>query len=492
MAAVDLREQYEQIEAMTNPRRRGLAFEDFVADLFAASHFEVRKNAGSARPRQTDLLATRAGDTYLIECKWRSDRVDIDDVDSLRSRLRRTSGATGLLISIPGFSGTAISDVADHRHQPILLLSGDEVRSLARRPDDLSHLLWQKKQALQVEGKALVDEPAQPKRTPARRPLPDSGTHFVVSGRPDAPVLACGGGFDGFTFAHDIVDVDWVIAQGRGVTLDVDVPARHERDLLDLIDKLADLGWTSRDARWSLQQARTNWHGFGAAAFASELTRWEPRADTPGAHHSEEFCYVDNCDGGFYTLTSTLSAHEYRRATQTHLSFQLQGVPLDTGPLLQLCRSIGVHGGIYFRSLTDRSRRVIHLPDWMTAPVEPLALVVTPGSDIDMGTNFVTGIVIPNPLQQERWRRSEEWETANLQQLESAEYLVCDLGAHHPIDGRAYPYRLEKVEVAKTSSGTVFVPGARWDCEQEPTGDTARYDDQEPQAPERRFFRLDP
>ncbi|MEU1840238.1 restriction endonuclease [Micromonospora chersina] len=492
MAATDLHEQYELIEGMTNPRLRGLAFEDFVADLFAASHFEVRKNPGAARPRQTDLLAARAADTYLIECKWRADRADIDDVDSLRSRLRRTSGAVGLLISIPGFTGTAISDVAGHRHQPILLLSGDEIRRLARRPEDLSHLLWRKKQALQVEGNALVDEPPQRKRPPARRPLPDSGTRFVAPDRPEAPVLACGGGFDGFTFAHDVVDVDWVIAQGSGVTLDVNVPARHEREVLDLIDKLADLGWASPDARWSIQQARTNWHGFGAAPFASELSQWQARADTPDAHHSEEFCYVDNCDGGFYTLTSTISADDSRRTTQTHLSFQLQGVPLDNGPLLQLCRSIGVHDGIYFRSLIGRSRRAIHLPAWMATTVEPLALIVTAGSDVDAGMKFVTGIVIPNPLRQEQWHRSEERAEANLQQIEAAEYLVCDLGEHHLNDNKSYSYRLTKIEVAKTSSGTIFVPGARWDWEQDPTGDIARDGDYEPHIPERDLLRLDP
>ncbi|MEU1605547.1 restriction endonuclease [Micromonospora matsumotoense] len=491
MAAVSLREQYEQLAAMTNPRRRGLAFEDFVADLFAASHFEVRKNAGAARPRQTDLLASRAGDTYLIECKWRADRADIDDVDSLRSRLRRTSGAIGLLVSVPGFSGTAISDVADHRGQPILLLSGDEIGVLARRPDDLVRLLWRKQQALQVEGSALVDEPAQRKRIRPRRPLPASGSRFVRPSGPDAPLLAFGGGFNGFTFAHEVVDVDWVRAQGSGVTLDVDVPARQERDVLDLIEKLADLGWASPDARWSLQQSRTNWHGFGVAAFAAELVRWRTRAATPDAHHSEEFCYVDNCDGGFYTLTSTISAHDYRRATQTHLSFQLQGVPLDTGPLLQLCRSIGVHDGVFFRSLTDRSRRLIHLPTWMTAAVEPLALVVTPGEDISEGMDFVTGIVIPNPLRQHEWRQSKEWEAAGLQQLESAENLVCDLGEHHLHDQRSYSYRLTKIEVAKTSNGTVFVPGARWDREAGLTEDTPWGDDGDVRAPGRWLFRVD-
>ncbi|WP_030491248.1 restriction endonuclease [Micromonospora chokoriensis] len=463
MAAADLYEQYSRIEAITDPQRRGRAFEDYVAALFAASHFEVTKDAGSARPRQTDLLATRATETYLIECKWRSARADIDDVDGLRSRLRRTNGTVGLLISNSGFSGTAISEVADHRHQPILLLSGEEIRRLARRPEQLAHLLWRKRQALQVDGKALVDEPAQPRRTRTRRPLPGSASRFVAAGRPDAPVFACGGGFDQFTFAHDVVDVDWVIAAGSGATLDVDVPAFDERDVLAVIDKLADLGWTSPDARWSIQQARTNWHGFGAAAFASELSQWKARADTPKAHHSEEFCYVDNCDGGFYTLTSTIGADDYRRATQTHLSIQLHGVPLDTGPLLQLCRSIGVHHGTYFRTLAERSRRVLHLPDWMRVPIEPIAHIVTSGTSIDPEMEFVTGIVIPNPFSLVQWRQSEEWSTAGLQHIESAEYLVCDLGEHHLRDGKPYTYWLTKVEVARTSAAAVFVPGVRWD-----------------------------
>jgi hypothetical protein len=69
---------------------------------------------------------------------------------------------------------------------------------------------------------------------------------------------------------------------------------------------------------------------------------------------------------------------------------------------------------------------------------------------------------------------------------------VCDLGEHHLNDNGSYSYRLTKIEVAKTSSGTVFVPGARWDWEQDPTGDTARDGGYEPHVPERGLFRLDP
>ncbi|MFG1849697.1 restriction endonuclease [Micromonospora carbonacea] len=111
----DLQKALHALEGMTDKAKRGRLFENLVADLFRANHFDVRLNAGVARPRQTDLLATRAAEVYLIECKCRSARADIDAIDSLRARLRRTSGAIGLMIGMAGFSGTAISEVADGR-----------------------------------------------------------------------------------------------------------------------------------------------------------------------------------------------------------------------------------------------------------------------------------------------------------------------------------------------------------------------------------------
>lgn len=292
-----------------------------------------------------------------------------------------------------------------------------------------------------------------------------------MPGRAESPVLACGGGFDGFVFTHELVDIDWVLASGTGVTLDISVPARKERDILDVVEKLAYLGWASPDARWSIQQSTTNWHGFGAGAFAAELPRWQPRAKTPEAHHSEELCYVDNCSGGYYTLTSSLMAQRHRWATHTELSFQLQGIPLDTAPLLQLCRSIGVHDGVYFRPLVARSRDLLHLPDWMTEPVEPVGLVETIGDEFDSDIEWVTGIVIDNPFKQARWLQSEERKRVDLRCIETSEYLVCDLGEHHRKDDSRYSYRLLKIETTRTSSAAVLRPGAHWDWADERNSD---------------------
>jgi hypothetical protein len=448
---------------MTDKAKRGRRFEKLVADLFRVNHFDVRLNPGTARPRQTDLLATKLTEVYLIECKWRSTKADIADIDSLRARLRRTHGAIGLLIGMAGFSGTAISDVADHRDQPILLISGDELRGLAKGPSQLLELLWRKAEALRVDGNALVDEPA---RRPVRakpRAFVASPTRFTRPEREPSSVIDFGGGFGQMTFTHDLVDIDWVAAPGSGVSLDVTAPVLSEDGILDLLGKLASLGWASSEARWSIQQSSRNWHGFGAAAFASELRLWKQRAESADAHHSEQICYLDRCPGGFYTLTSIIASDRSRWAIPTVISFQLEGIPLDTAPLLQLCRGIGVHDNLYFRPLGGRSTRTIHLPHSITGLGEPFARIVTPGTHIDPHPAWVTGIVVPNPLRQVRWKDDPSRRDADLYDLEEQEFLICHLSEFHPDgDGRDYVYSLEPIQRADTSEAHVYRPAARW------------------------------
>jgi hypothetical protein len=442
-------------------QERGRALERLVAGILRDLQFEVRLNPRAARPRQTDLIATKGEDRYLIECKNLSRKADVDDVDSLRSRLGRTHGAFGLLVSMAGFSSTAISEVSIRRDQPILLLSGDELRHLGHWPAGLLDLLWTKRQALLLDGQVLVDEPAR-RRKVRRPPLPGSLARFTIHDEEPTSMFVSGGGFGMLTFAQHLEDIDWVSASGNGVALDISVPVRSERDFVEVMSTLADLGWATTEACWSIQQARTVWHGFGAAAFMQEMPRWKARAETQQAHHSEEFCYVDNCPGGFYTLTSKLTAEKWRLAERTTLSFQLQGIPLDLGPLRQLCRALGVHDNVYFRPREEKSIVRVEFPQWMRDIQTPRALVTTV-DDIDQRT-WVSGLVAPNPLRDPRWRADPGPHDSHLRELEDFEYLVYRLPEfHYAGDGRAYTYTLRDIERARTSEGSIFLLNARWD-----------------------------
>jgi hypothetical protein len=238
---------------------------------------------------------------------------------------------------------------------------------------------------------------------------------------------------------------------------------------LDLLSKLADLGWASPDACWSIQQAHAVWTGFGTAAFANTLPHWQQRAASDKAHHSEEFCYVDRCAGGFYSLAANIPAHEYRWAHNVVLSFQFQGIPLDPSPLLQLCRAIGVHDEVYFRPRSEKSVTRVEVPDWMRPLGDPIALVTVPDPLLDR--DFVRGLVVPNPLRDPRWRDNPKRYDLDLRDLEDLEYLICFFGEFYLVgDDRTYTYTFEYVEVARTSEGVLVRPYARWDYADEDDG----------------------
>jgi hypothetical protein len=54
--------ELSRLKALQNRQRRGYDFQDFVGSLFKYRHFNVAPSPGTARPRQTDLLATRGSD----------------------------------------------------------------------------------------------------------------------------------------------------------------------------------------------------------------------------------------------------------------------------------------------------------------------------------------------------------------------------------------------------------------------------------------------
>jgi len=290
---------------------------------------------------------------------------------------------------------------------------------------------------------------------------PWKGEPFLA--RTPEQVIECAGGFGQFVFAHELPDIDWVPADGLGVTLDIAPQVLDERGLLDLVERLADLGWATADARWSIQQSKRNWHGLGSAAFATQLPRWQPRANSPEAHHSEEICYVDRCDGGFYTLTANLAAHRFRRTTMVSLSFQLEGTPLDPAPLLQLCRSVGVHDALYFRARTEKSVSRFQPDDQRSLTVRPLGYVTTPERDPAFPfTQWATGIIIANPYRRSADSGGVGLVPECLQMLQDSEYLICDLAEHHPLDGRNCEYHVRAFEIARTSDALVCRPVANW------------------------------
>jgi hypothetical protein len=378
--ASPLLREYERLRNHTSSQRRGYDLQALVGSMLGRGHFKVETKPRAARPRQVDLFASRGETVYLIETKWRKDKADINDIDSLYTRLAAVPPqVTGLLVSHAGFTESVLERVREKSVRPVILVTGMELEAALQWDGDFIGLLRQKENMLLVHREVLIDADVRPSR--ARKPkltpgvLPASDRTFVFPDGTRSSWLSCGGDFGRFTFVSELTDIDWVPGSGLGVTLDILLHVQDQTSLLDLLGQLAKMGWITPKGCWSIQQATRNWHGFGADALADALRAWRRRYEGLETHHTEELCYTDECEDGFYSLVAQLSADSRRFAWRVELSFQLRGVPLDTSPYRELGAHFGLNNPVYFRPRSEPSR-IWGQPNRWYPVVKPVAFVV--------------------------------------------------------------------------------------------------------------------
>lgn len=461
--------EYERLRDHTSSQRRGYDLQALVGSMLGRAHFKVETKPRAARPRQVDLFASRGETVYLIETKWRKDKADIDDIDSLYTRLEAVPPqVTGLLVSHAGFTESVFERVREKSARSVILVTGKELEAALQWDGDFVGLLRQKESALLVHREVLVDADVRPSRRARKSKLspgdlPASDRTFVFLDGTRSRWLSCGGDFGRFTFVSDLVDIDWVPGSGLGVTLDILLHVQDQASLLDLLGQLAKMGWITPKGCWSIQQATRNWHGFGADALADALCAWKRRYEGLETHHTEELCYTDVCEDGFYSLAAQLSADSRRFAWRVELSFQLRGVPLDTGPYRELGAHFGLSDPVYFRPRSEASR-IWGRPNGKYPVVKPVAFIVLlesllPGNSDDH--EWVSGIVVENPFLEARGqaKRHPEWVP---DMVTDSEYLVCALRSWHTLDNPKAVYELWDFESAWTSDALVVRAMADW------------------------------
>lgn len=258
-------------------------------------------------------------------------------------------------------------------------------------------------------------------------------------------------------YVESIPDVDWTIAQGRGVGLDVSLPVATAIDLVRVLTMLDRVGWISGAGRFAIHQPDLAWHGAGALGFANALQLQSERHRLRRRWHNEEHAvYFDHCpDGsGFYTLTSRVWTHRHR-LVNTVLSVQLPGVPVDGTRTRLLLESLGLDELGYFRPLDEHSRvRTWHLREG-DAPLSMVAWLREAE-----GEGWVNGIVTDNPLSRGTPVAGETPELPDV--LQGTDRLVCSLRSWHLPTDVVGPYSLIRVEQVRTGSAQVISVGADW------------------------------
>ena len=245
--------------------------------------------------------------------------------------------------------------------------------------------------------------------------------------------------------------------------LDMPVPVYDEHGILSLLQHLSSMGWATKSARWSIQQSATNWHGIGMSAFGEALQGWRKRYKEIPTHHSEEFCYFDQCDGGFYCLTSKISAARDRSATYTMLSFQLTGIPLDIEPFKELSRILDSGYSCYFRPMKRKSvKKQFDPSEQYRMQLEPLAFIVEQDNVFGDKRDWVRGIVAENPFYRPYTTLSERKPEWLPPYVFDSELLICELRSWHLLTEPKPYYELWGCESARTADAVVVQPIAEW------------------------------
>ena len=322
-------------------------------------------------------------------------------VDQLLARLHGAPpNVVGLLVSMSGFSRTAIKRVEQNAQRPVLLLTGDEVDELVERGHGLHALVTWKLDHLtryqRVEfGPNLASTP------PWLTALPEAGVQIFA---PDGNELACwksAGGFHGIIQSISLSNVDWGLGT---VAIDFNLGLDDAADLVDLLKRLAQAGWMTPDGAWRIEQSAASWNGFASAELARQLRNWTDRYRGTPMHHTEQVIYVDHFDDGLFTLTADVAASPHRWVRWCSLSFLLTGIPLDTSPYEALTIALPVLNNPKFRSVDPsvhasgpiRRRRGTTVPQTALAHLARHSTMF--GDQPDDAPTWVEGVVLRDPL----------------------------------------------------------------------------------------------
>jgi hypothetical protein len=446
-----LRARLEALRGVSSsPHRRGRDFEKIVAEIFARAGFDVVVDPGAARPRQTDVYASRGSDAYLIETKWQINPAGSPDVDEMRSRLgRQPPGVVGVLVTIAGITEEGLREIERQRERPILVVEDNEIESVLDGSTDLRQLLRAKHTQLTVHGLATG---APPRAFVGSRRDQSESLLIVGANGAQQQWIEGSGGFDSALWALDLGDIDWVVAGGAGVSLDLRVEVQTLDDVCQVFNELAALNWLTHKAAWRIQQSTMDWTGIGLESMITALRERDSRyASLERAHHREVLLATDACPGGWYTLEVDLDARS-EQVYSVDVSVQLEGIPVDAGEIQRVGDRLGIADTGFFRPRTEKSVVSTRLREPLQ--VSPTMWIIEREPDDPGSPLWVRGMAFDCPP-----RLSDEDLPIV---LEAGSVVLADLRSWHPADQPRSSYFLERVDWAFSSNAMVARAIVEW------------------------------
>jgi hypothetical protein len=432
----------------------------------------VERNPGTARPRQTDLFANDGSRDYVIEVKWRTTEIGVDDVDGLLMRLRDvTSDVAGVVISMSDYTDSARERVLRHKgEREILLFAPFEVRALFDMRLRFSELAQKKREGLRRDGRVWFYTPER-KGTP-RLPISDE---TLYHGKMVVDAIGGHGEFDTVVFARTI-------------------PAFHGKSFNDLrarlalqlpeVDSVSALGWALDKVNRRLHLSghgafsvlnpgnpHRSWHGIGLERFLATLHAPDFRYQKGNQlhqHHTEVLAYFDSFEDGFVTLEADRRLPG-RAVHSVGLDIHMPGIPVDTGPFVRLCQELGARRAVF--ELTGGEH-------WSLEPAAdevylrkklPLEVVghierrIEPVFDKDLRT-VISAIVARNPFsgRRDEVEKLVKTDSPIADMLFRPEFLICHLRDQLEPGDEVDGYHLVSVEAVAMERANVLRPTCTW------------------------------
>jgi len=118
---VKLQQQLDSMYTKVGTQKGGYEFEEWFYKLLDYCEITNRKPYKSDG-RQIDGSLTLEGTTYLVELKFTETQSSATDIDSLKAKVNKMADNTmGIMVSISGYSRTAISDASGSKTTLVIL-----------------------------------------------------------------------------------------------------------------------------------------------------------------------------------------------------------------------------------------------------------------------------------------------------------------------------------------------------------------------------------
>ncbi len=448
----------------------GDALELEVEQFLRSAGFRTQRNAGAARPRQTDIYAQADDFDILVEVKDRKRSVDINDVDALRSRLGRTAAdIVGVIFTTSAITKGAVKAIEADRTREILIFVSDEIRLLRRGRANALTLIQRKRNELRVRGRAWFGPLVAAGYVDVQ--LPRSSFEFQHQGH--GSYFASPTSHADFLYAMEVPDLGWGISNGDGVSLRLDLTLNTMDDLRNMLGYLHEEFGLTTKGTFSIHQSECSWHGCGAKEFVNTVRDWRKRyrdAQFKYVHHSEDIVYVDRLRDGWVVLSTRQRVprpsdldDQAPHFHSSELAIALPGIPLNAKPFLELCRYTGNEWG-EFQYVAERHCKTMQLEKSLKLKVVgTVAENFSKHEGVPGDRRPIVAVLAKNPFYRKRTLPKElSHDPALLHDLVSTELLLCDLKDWHDEGDVIDAYLLQGFETTFVYRAQLVRPFGTW------------------------------